>query len=784
MNFLYPAKDTLACSENWFGDQPIFAPIYLLTGNPVAAHNTVILASCFLCALFMYLLMRWLTGNVLAAWIAGFIYGFAFPRLSALDHMQLLNTHWIPLAVLFLFAFFRSKRVLYLILMCASLLMQVLCSLYLGYLGVLILACYFVALFITNRDLFRWRELTRLALGAVITVLLLVPVVRPYLHLEKQGTINEEVQTITTIKASASPIATYLEVKGWPKHPYASLLDRFGSVEYGWEKRFFMGFLAMALGLVGILWLRRRKPPVAIGAAGFSSSGTTGTLGCGHPELWRAAIYGSIFTIITSYVISLGPFLRIHDRVTSVRLPFYYLREVVPGFGAFRVPARFGFALLFGLAVLAGFGFLFLLDRLSKPGSRSRAAVLVTLTLLATVFMSVEYRVAPYQLLPIMTPSSIAPEYRWLAQQPAGSGIVELPITGGAYFPDPWEQSSYLFASMYHWQPLLNGYTSHRPEVANHTYTVALQLPSEQAASILQSIGLRFVVVHADKMSEHELSPWNSPHPGLRQVEEFGPTRIYEFDAPQCATGLVDLNLKLVAPEESDPGKLFGFQLIPQLRNECWVDKTAGLKALQGEWRDTSGQSQIARTKVTVPLYATLNSPQPILGYVKAPKGAGDYSFRVVSIGGESLNLPGQKVALAPAPAANSINAPRDLAATYRVESVPQKMQAGVKNRIIFTATNTGTAEWLSVWPPGKGSTGLGYRWLDTSGKEIQAGRLYLPYAVFPGKSFQFDGGIDAPSTPGNYILSLEMVSELVAWFHDNGVSPVTIPVTVVSDRQ
>jgi hypothetical protein len=37
MNFFFPAKGTLACSENRLGDQWLFAPVYLLTGNPVTA---------------------------------------------------------------------------------------------------------------------------------------------------------------------------------------------------------------------------------------------------------------------------------------------------------------------------------------------------------------------------------------------------------------------------------------------------------------------------------------------------------------------------------------------------------------------------------------------------------------------------------------------------------------------------------------------------------------------------------------------------------------------------
>src|SRR5919109_5281469 len=40
-NIFYPVQNTLALSEHMVGVVPLFAPVYLLTGNPIFAYNTV-----------------------------------------------------------------------------------------------------------------------------------------------------------------------------------------------------------------------------------------------------------------------------------------------------------------------------------------------------------------------------------------------------------------------------------------------------------------------------------------------------------------------------------------------------------------------------------------------------------------------------------------------------------------------------------------------------------------------------------------------------------------------
>src|SRR5713226_443134 len=44
-NMFYPAKNTLALSENLLGNQIFFAPVYLATGNPNLGNNAVALLS-------------------------------------------------------------------------------------------------------------------------------------------------------------------------------------------------------------------------------------------------------------------------------------------------------------------------------------------------------------------------------------------------------------------------------------------------------------------------------------------------------------------------------------------------------------------------------------------------------------------------------------------------------------------------------------------------------------------------------------------------------------------
>lgn len=526
MNMFHPALNTMAGSENLLGNQLLFAPIYLATGNPVAAQNSVILASFFLSAISLYWLLRSVALPAWAAAVGAFVYGFALPRTAQaqLGHMQLLSTQWTPIVVLFLFRYLQNKRVVNLVVMTFALVLQVLCSLYLGYLVFVIFICCLGAVLCLRRDLITVRVWRDLGLAGIAVLLLLAPVVLPYVALQHQNIIPQE--SSLTVAASASPVASYLNVASLPHHVYSRLLQRFSSQSLVWEKRLFLGFVPLFLSAVGAISLKHAQngsaaadaPPPPVQGSGSSLQ-----------EFQASLVLGSIFTAVTTYVLSLGPVLHIHGRPTHIRLPFLLLQRWVPGMGVFRVPARFVFALMFGIAVLVAFGLFRLLCRLRAGWIRAACSAVVI------AFITMEYSVGPLTPAPVMVPPHVAPEYRWLADQPHGSVVLELPISGPPLLPDPFEQAGYLYASVYHWQPLINGYSGYIAPIVRETYKLARNLPASDAVDLLGGLGLKFIIVHEDKMSVSELRRWQTLPNEVRLAAKFDDgTEIFEVTDSHC----------------------------------------------------------------------------------------------------------------------------------------------------------------------------------------------------------------------------------------------------------
>src|SRR5687768_6757258 len=66
-NIFHPLPLMLAFSEHLIPQAIQIAPLYLLTSNPILCYNLLFLSTFVLSGLGMYLLVRQLTGNALAA---------------------------------------------------------------------------------------------------------------------------------------------------------------------------------------------------------------------------------------------------------------------------------------------------------------------------------------------------------------------------------------------------------------------------------------------------------------------------------------------------------------------------------------------------------------------------------------------------------------------------------------------------------------------------------------------------------------------------------------------
>ena len=98
-NIFHPDPLALALSEHLFGQTLQILPVYWLTGNIILCYNLLFISSFALSAFGTYLLVRDLTGDKRAAFIAGLVYGFLPYRIASVPHLQVMSSQWMPFAL-------------------------------------------------------------------------------------------------------------------------------------------------------------------------------------------------------------------------------------------------------------------------------------------------------------------------------------------------------------------------------------------------------------------------------------------------------------------------------------------------------------------------------------------------------------------------------------------------------------------------------------------------------------------------------------------------------------
>ena len=117
------------------------------------------------------------------------------------------------------------------------------------------------------------------------------------------------------------------------------------------------------------------------------------------------------------------------------------------------------------------------------------------------------------------------PTSRWLKTAPYGP-VLELPWT------DPDMDAIYLYWSIEHWKPMLNGWGSFQPPGNLGIGFIGHRWPTPYTSRVFRRVGIRYIVVHAAGMaaeSRARLRPAELP-PGVRLAGDFGDDMVWEID--------------------------------------------------------------------------------------------------------------------------------------------------------------------------------------------------------------------------------------------------------------
>jgi hypothetical protein len=316
-NSFHPSASSFAYTEPLLPIALQGAPLLLLGGSPILAHNVVLLLSFPLAGLGMFLLARDRTGSLTAGLLAGLAYAFAAYRFQHLVHVQSLATQWLPLALLFLLRALDTGRGRAAALAALFALLQVLSS---GYYAVMTALGLGTALALEGPRAHRAGHLRPVMVALSLSALLALLVFLPY-------------ETVVSRQAADLGRAVLKgpgEAARWSAS-LASYVRRSGEL-------YPTATVAVLAALALVTQYRDRTVRLA------------------------AAL------VVVGFAFSLGP----APEDSGLVAPYDLVRSL-PGLSVLRTPVRLGVLALFGLDLLAGFA----AARLARGSARARFALAV-----------------------------------------------------------------------------------------------------------------------------------------------------------------------------------------------------------------------------------------------------------------------------------------------------------------------------------------------------------------------------------------------------------------------
>lgn len=542
-NSFFPQPHSLAYSEHLFASALMVLPVYLLSDNAILSYNFIQFFSFVLCALGMYLLVDYLTGNWWAALLAGIIFAFCPYKFGQIWHLQMLTAQWIPFTFLFLHKFTRSYRWRDLGFFILFLILQILSSTYYALFLIFAVGLYIIFIFLLRVGKGVIPFMKKIAISAVIVLLIVGPFFIPYYKISKEMGFKRNLQDV---EIYSPDILSYLVITPWHKVFYIKYLKQFRPYGKGGEAILFPGGLVLLLALLSYGKIRASlkkniredissKYKIVSYLPLIAKSVWLGSflliiffmiLSRYLPKFVSLLILLSIFFISwfillylkshlsaesiskekglslsnkdffhfymllgsLGFFISLGPNIHLKGKILG-KGPFILLHRFLPGFKALRVSGRIGIMVMLSLAVMAGFGACWLLN-LAKKKSRY---LMSGIGFVLAAILCYEYTVFPLSLkeIPRKTPQI----YRWLAQQEADFGIIEFPLYRQWHL-----EAQYLYWSTKHWKNIVNGYGAFIPP---HFWLLKHRFPNFPSADYLELLKqycpVKYIIIHLNK---------------------------------------------------------------------------------------------------------------------------------------------------------------------------------------------------------------------------------------------------------------------------------------------
>ena len=483
-NIFHPARAMLTGSELLLGSVPLFAPIYLASGNPVLATNVAALATYPLAGLAMYVLARRLGLAPCAAGVAAVALPLGALRVPGEFHVLQYPNYALVLLLLALVAAGRHPHGARLWWLNGAMLLALLSSFYLAAMATIVVAIELAIVAATMGAI----RAVRVGFALVPALVVIVVVALPYFGITR---------------SIGPPAPVDLAMLGdFMRVTQPKILTVAGS----------MGGMAVPwLALLGLAspLLLRRAPSV---------------------RWWRWLAIALVASVLAA-----GPVVWVGDHLVPLPGALPLLLPVGPLRAALRffTATRFLVLAQIGMVGMAAEAAALILAAAARFGAGGAVRAGLGMLLLAGAALPSGLHLADTPRTRLPVGAAVPSYYRFLAAQPR-EPLLEIPAPSVSP-ASMLVQSDIMYLSTFHWLPLVNGHTGWRPwwflSIANE----AAALPDPDALQAMVDLtGVRWILVRRDRVPAAVAERWASAATaqGLSPVPAGETALLFRVDVP------------------------------------------------------------------------------------------------------------------------------------------------------------------------------------------------------------------------------------------------------------
>ncbi len=515
------------------------------------------------------------------------------------------------------------------------------------------------------------------------------------------------------------------------------------------------------------------------------------------PERKRPSSYVIFFLFLGALSLVLSTGMTFSGRENIL---YKYLHKI-PIFSLVRFPIRYHTLVVLSSSVLAAYGVAWLCRLLEVRGKRSIAAA-IPFALLALT--AVEFVTPGMPFKPVPVGDQVPRVYRDLARMEKGVLLeAPMPKVKDLYdFADPLvieygnltsalrmaaREQLALYYSTYNWQKLVNGMSGYYPLFYRRVLVEMLAFPNMRSLLFLRSMGVKYLLVHWDYFpgkSGEQIRPLLEALPGLEILRDYPPSlTLYQLDESETlpASGL---HLRALLPQQVHPGDDFNACLaISNPSTLPFLNPEEYRFTLQMVWKDEAGLTVLSEeTYYYLPFYIHPGDESYAAFQCRAPSQEGNYELTIRAqngpFSGESWKTTISVSTTTSASSGEGISGSLqpDLEALiskpFAFREKNEREYQGFFLRLnpdeLFSlpliAQNTGSTSWAKGTHDEKGKVVVAALWEPVGAPELNTVQhSLLPCDISPGQRVSFSATLDAPSSPGEYQLTVFLICHQVS---------------------